>query len=135
MSEENVEIVRRAWEAWERRDIEAMFALLDPAIVWEMHGGAIELRGLYHGHEGVGQLFQQWLESFETDSYEAHAETFIDAGDNVVVGWRARARGKTSGAEVEMYRWHAYRISNGRVIRIDVFENKDEALEVAVAPE
>jgi ketosteroid isomerase-like protein len=131
MSEGNVEIVRRAWEAWERRDIQAMFGLVDPAIVWEMHGGAIELRGLYHGHEGVGQLFQQWLESFEADSYEAHAETFIDAVDNVVVGWRARARGKASGAEVEMSRWHVYRMRNGLALRVDVFETESEALEAA----
>jgi ketosteroid isomerase-like protein len=35
MSLENVEIVRRAWEAWEREDWEPLYALYDPAIVWD----------------------------------------------------------------------------------------------------
>ena len=74
MSQENVEIVRCLWEAAERRDSEAVFALYDPDIVWSSAGshGALEVGGSYHGHDGVQQFFRQWLESFET--YEAHAE-------------------------------------------------------------
>jgi ketosteroid isomerase-like protein len=46
LSRENVEIVRRLWKAVERRDIEAVFSLYDPSIVWENHtGGPIELLG------------------------------------------------------------------------------------------
>jgi ketosteroid isomerase-like protein len=66
VSRENVEIVNRVWEAWDRRDMEALFALYDPAIVWESHTGPIELGGPYHGHEGVRHVFQEWLEPFET---------------------------------------------------------------------
>jgi ketosteroid isomerase-like protein len=102
MSEANVEIVRRVWEAWERRHTEAVFALYDPAIVWESHSdpiiGGSPLDGLYHGHEGVRQFFREWRESF--DVWDAHAETFIDAGDNVVVGYQTSGRGKASGAEL-----------------------------------
>ena len=131
MSEENVEIVRRVWEAVQRRDTEAVFALYDPDIAWENHtGGAVELQGLsYRGHEGVRQFWRDWLEPFGT--FEAHAEEFIDAGDQVVVPWRASARGKASGAEVEMHRCNVYRVNNGRVSRVDVFETKAEALEAA----
>lgn len=135
MSEANVEIVRRVWEAVERRDTEAVFAFYAPDIVWQNHtGGAVELQDVsYRGHNAVRQFWREWLDPFET--FEAHAEMFIDAGDKVVVPWRASARGKASGAEVEMYRWNVYRISNGRVNRIDVFETKAEALEAAGAQE
>jgi ketosteroid isomerase-like protein len=90
MSQENVEIVRRVWEAAERRDDQAVFNLYDPAIVWESHFvGPIELGGLYHGHDGVRQFFRDWLESCET--YHAQAEPFIEAGNEVVVGYRVAA--------------------------------------------
>jgi uncharacterized protein len=130
MSKENVEIVRRVWEALERRDTEALFALYDPAIVWDQRAGPTELVGLYHCHEGVRQVFREWLESFDT--YHAHADTYIDAGnDVVVVGYRVSGRGKASGAEVDMPRWNVYRIRKALVIRVEVFETKAEALEAA----
>jgi hypothetical protein len=73
----------------------------------------------------------EWRESFEGETYRAHAETFIDTGDRIVVGVRLTARGKASGAEVEMRRWNVYEIRNGLVIRIDIFETKAQALEAA----
>jgi uncharacterized protein len=134
MSQENVEIVRGVWEAWERGDTDAVFALYDPAIVWEAHGdpifGGSPVDGLYQGHEGVRQFFREWRESF--DAWQAHAETFIDAGDNVVVGYRASGRGKASGAEIgNRVFWLVYRIRNGLVVRIHLFANKALALVAA----
>jgi uncharacterized protein len=128
MSQENVEIVRRLWEAAERRDSQAVFALYDPAIIWESgQAGPLEVGGRYRGHDGVRQFFRQWLESFET--YQAQAETFIEAGSRVVVGYRVSGRGTGSGVEVEMHRWNVYAIRDGRVSRVEVFETKAEALE------
>ena len=127
MSRDNVEIVRRVWEAAERRDDQAVFALYDPAIVWDSRFlGPIE-GGLYRRHEGVRKFFSDWLGAFE--SYRAEAETFIEAGDKVVVGYRVSGRGKGSGVEIEMARWNVYGIRNGLVIRVDIFETKAKALE------
>jgi ketosteroid isomerase-like protein len=131
MSDENVEIVRRIWEAAERRDMEAVIALYDPAVVLDNSTVPGPLAGVYHGHEGVRQFFQEWLESFEAETYLAHAETFIDAGERVVVGVRHAGRGNASGAEVEMARWNVLKIQAGHVIRVDIFETKAQALEVA----
>ena len=128
MSRENVEVVRRLWEAAERQDDQAVYALYDPAIVWASTiNGPLEVGGHYHGHEGVRQFFLDWLESFET--YQAQAETFIDAGGRVLVGYRVSGRGKGSGVEVEMLRWNVYEVRNGLVTRLEIFETKAEALE------
>jgi uncharacterized protein len=125
-----VEIVRRVWESAERGDTEGAFALYDPAIVWESHySGPIERGGLYEGHDGVRRFFREWLEAFAT--YEARAETFIEAGDRVVVGYRVSGRGKGSGIEIDMTRWNVYEIRNGLIIRVEVFKSKAEALEAA----
>jgi ketosteroid isomerase-like protein len=120
MSQENVEIVRRAWQA---PDVESLFRLYDPEIVWESHFGPIS--GAYHGHEGVRQFFREWMEPLE--SFHVQAESFIDAGDSVVVATRVSARGK-SGAEGEMPQAMVYKLRNERVIRVDIFETESEAL-------
>jgi ketosteroid isomerase-like protein len=85
--------------------------------------------GVYRGHEGLRQFQREWLEAFET--HHADAERFIDAGDVIVVGYRVTGRGKTSGAAVEMQRWNVYRIRNGLVIRIEIFETEAQSLEAA----
>jgi ketosteroid isomerase-like protein len=128
MSQENVEIVRRLWEAAERQDDQAVFALYDPAIAWESRAlGPLEAGGLYYGHSGVRAFFRDWLEAF--DSYTAQAETFVEVGDRVVVGYRVTGRGKGSGVDVEMPRWNIYEIRAGLVSRVDIFASEGDALE------
>jgi ketosteroid isomerase-like protein len=77
----------------------------------------------------VRQFFREWTEPLET--FHAHAETFIDAGESVVVGARVWARGKGSGVEGEMPQGMVYRLRNGLVIRVELFETEGEALEAA----
>jgi ketosteroid isomerase-like protein len=131
MSQANVELVRGSWEAWERGDMEAIFAFYDPAIVWDQtYAGTADMPSLYHGHDGIRRFFRDVLAPFE--SYYAHAEEFIDAGEAVVVRFRQGGRGKQSGAEVEMQPyWLVYRLRNGRVVRIEVYNDQGEALKAA----
>jgi ketosteroid isomerase-like protein len=126
MSRENVELVRAAWEAWDRRDMAAIFAFYDPEIVWDQAIGPVS--GLYHGHEGVKRFFGEWLAAFE--DFYAHAEAFADAGEAVVVRVRQGGRGKQSGVDVAMppY-WQVYRLQEGRAVRIEVYGDEGEALE------
>jgi ketosteroid isomerase-like protein len=129
VSRENVQLVRGAWEAWERDDMEALFAFYDPAIVWDQTGyGGSLLDSVYHGHDGVRQFLREWLASFE--SYYAHAEEFVDAGEAVVVRVRQGGRGKSSGADVEMppY-WQVYRLRDGLAVRIEVYGSQGQAFE------
>ena len=127
MSQESVEIVRRFWDAWERGDLEAVFALYDPAIVWVQHSGPIEMQGAYLGYDGVRRAWRDWLVSFKT--LEARANQFVDAGESVVVGWRMSGQGKASEARVDLPGWSIHTVRNGRLIRIDIFGTEAEALE------
>jgi ketosteroid isomerase-like protein len=123
-----MELVRASWEAWERGDMEAIFAFYDPEIIWDQTRYGLGLvSGVYHGHEGVRRFFREWLAPFE--SYYARPEEFIDAGEAVVVRLRQGGRGKQSGAEVEMppY-WQVYRLRDGRAVRIEVYNDQGEAL-------
>ena len=127
MSQENVEVVRAVWEAWERGDMTALFALYDPEIVWDMTHAGGDLSAEHHGHEGVKTMFRAWTEPF--DSYHAHAEEFIEVGEAVVVRLRQGGRGRQSGVEVEMppY-WQVYRVKDGLVSQIVVYLNEADAL-------
>jgi ketosteroid isomerase-like protein len=127
MSQENVEIVRRFWGAWERGDLQAVFALYDPAIVWVQHSGPFEMHGTYLGHDGVRRAWRDWLVSFKT--LEVHADTFIDAGESVIVGWRMSGEGKASEVPVDLPGWSIHTLRNGRLIRVDVFSTEAEALD------
>ncbi|GAC1436056.1 MAG: hypothetical protein NVSMB51_06700 [Solirubrobacteraceae bacterium] len=134
MSLENVELVRAAWDAWERRNMKDLFAFYDPAVVWDQtHYASAEFSGVYHGHDGIRQFFRDWLAPFE--SYYAHAEEFIDAGEAVVVRCRQGGRGKSSGAVVEMpCYWHVYRLRAGRAVRVEVYRDGGAALQAAGLP-
>jgi uncharacterized protein len=128
MSQENVELVRGAWDAWRRRDMDAIFAFYDPEIVWDQtRSGVSGLSTTYHGHDGVKEFFRKWLEPFE--HFYAQAEEFVGAGDAVVVRVRQGGRGKQSGVEVEMPSyWQVYRLQDGKAIRIEIYVIEREAL-------
>jgi ketosteroid isomerase-like protein len=51
MSQENVELARRAYEALGRDDLDELLALVDPEVEW--HSLVLEMEGTFHGHEGV----------------------------------------------------------------------------------
>jgi ketosteroid isomerase-like protein len=103
--------------------LEAIFAFHYPAIVWDQTGYEGGISDVYYGHDGIKRFFREWLEPFE--SFYAHAEDFIDAGEAVVVRARQGGRGKQSGVDVEMppY-WQVYRLADGRAVRIEVYSDK-----------
>jgi ketosteroid isomerase-like protein len=107
--------------------MEALFALYDPEIVWESRYGP--LTGTYRGHEGVRQFFREWMDPLE--SFDAQADEFVDAGDDVVVVARITARGRGSGVEVDMPQGQLYSVRNGRVVRVELHETKAQAREAA----
>jgi ketosteroid isomerase-like protein len=104
MSQENVEIVRRVYEAAARRDDAAtVLALYDPEVERDIpHSPARELVGrrVYHEHEGLRSFFREWYEAWGT--VEPDLEELIDAGGHAISVETTRGRGRTSGAEVEL---------------------------------
>ena len=56
---------------------------------------------------------------------------FIDAGDRVVVRIKQRARGHASGLPVEGEFWFVYTMADGKWIRLDMFDGKDQAMKAA----
>jgi ketosteroid isomerase-like protein len=127
LSQENVEVVRRGYEAYARGDMAAMLADLDPDMVTyrEEPDGAT-----FKGRDGFLEAIAEWVEDF--DEFVATAEELIDANDRqVVVRVRQTATGSQSGAPIEGDFWFVHTLSDSKVTRLDMFASKDSALEAA----
>jgi ketosteroid isomerase-like protein len=94
MSQENVEIVRRAFEAYGREDFYGALRYYDPEVEWETTGAFIE-PATYRGHDGVRRYLGSMDEEFEDLTIEP--EELIDAGGQVISTVRISGRGKGSG--------------------------------------
>jgi ketosteroid isomerase-like protein len=133
MSEENVEIVRRVFDAAARHDSETVLALYDPEIEFDTSRtglGGLTQGAIYHGHEGMRSVYREWREGW--DSYEEQVEELIDAGEHVISVVTVRARGRASGAEVELsHRGGVWTLRNGRVVKLVFYPTRQEALEAA----
>jgi ketosteroid isomerase-like protein len=128
VSQENVEVVRRALEAWSRGDLEASLAFVDPEVEWRGTGLFPGVARVYHGHEG----YTRWWNDFRAlwDEIEVIGERLLDHGDRVVVFGRFEARGRdgiTVGRELGMV--VAFR--DGLAARIEAFPSGEQALEAA----
>jgi ketosteroid isomerase-like protein len=129
MSQENVEIVRRAYEAFAQGDIEAALAMCQPDIQVEDHERSLETPTSYHGRDGFLTLFATVNEGFSDVRYTP--EELTDVGDRVLVEVRRTGRGRASGAQVEERQFHVWDMVAGRAARFRVYLDRNQALEAA----
>ena len=128
MSRENVEIARRGYEAFNGGDMEAVYASLDPEVVWEEWSAAPDAK-TYYGHDGVREFFDKLWESFDLLRFDP--QEFIEVGNHLVVPTVVRVRGRESGTEATLSTVHLWTYRDGKGLRVQVYESKAEALEAA----
>ncbi len=125
MSQENVEIVRGIFDAWNARDLGRVREMYDPAIVVRYAEGWPEGSEPTMGREAVMRQWEQFRETWDADTLEPIS--FIDAGDRVVV--RQRWRGVGHGPDLNMEVSTVTTLREGRMILIEFFWDHVEALE------
>ena len=128
MSRENVEIVRRATEAWNRDDWEALMALYDDDVVIVAPEEWPEA-GTFSGRDAVREQFARLKDSWEEERIEQ--DELLDLGERVLALNRWVARGKGSGIEVETPGGNLLTLRDGRIVRIEFFTNQSKAREAA----
>jgi ketosteroid isomerase-like protein len=129
MSQENVDMLRRGFEAYSRGDIDGAVSDFAPDCRYTAAGIIPDRTGVFHGPEGYKE-FVGWLRS-EFDDAQAEVDELIDAGDQVVVGSTLRGRGRQSGAQAKFTFWQVWTVQNGRFVRGQGFASRAEALETA----
>jgi ketosteroid isomerase-like protein len=124
MSQENVKVVREAWDAYSGGDYDRIAGFHDPHIV------VVTLEdGAAYGNNAVLANYERWDEAWE--GAETSLEEVLGHGDRVFVAARFHARGRASGVEVETRLYEVYTVRDGKVLRIDEYATREEALEAA----
>jgi ketosteroid isomerase-like protein len=131
MPRDNVELMRRGLDAYNRRDVEAMLELVDPDVEW--YAALDVLLGgdetVYRGHEGIRTLFATIDETFS--ELEAEATGFRDLDDRLVAIGRLRTRGRRSGAETRSDVGWLIEFGDQKIVRVRTFLDHAEALAAA----
>ncbi len=116
MSEENLNIARQGYDAFNRGDIDTMLSIMDPNIEWqEPDVEGLPYRGTHHGPEAVannvfGSVEEHW------DGFHVEAEEFLDAGDRVIVLGRFQGTGKATGRTLDAPYAHVWTLRDGRLV-------------------
>ena len=126
MSHANVEVVQAALEhfgatgepAWEgiREDI-------------EVHDHDILDAADYRGHAGFGRWLVDWGAAWS--EYSMEPEEFLDAGGRVVVLIRQRVTGRGSGVTLEREDAMVFEVRDGKIARLDYYNDRKQALKAA----
>ncbi len=127
MSVENVEIVRRIYEAW-AKGAPGDSGLLDPEIEWVNPPAAVE-PGTRVGAENFGEAAASVSDSFK--GVRVEIEELIDRGDRVIVIGTLHGMGRGSGADVERRQGYIWTIRDGKAVRFEWFTDPREALKAA----
>ena len=128
MSQENVEIVRRQVEAWNRRDLTTWLATFrsDAEIDWSR--ARAPFKGVYRGHGELEAFWDEFWSTFEEVQLETYGVT--EVGSEVVVPNTAHLRGR-QGIEVVARSTFVFTVEHGLITRLRLFQERAEALEAA----
>jgi ketosteroid isomerase-like protein len=115
-----LEIARESYEAFACGDLDRVVGDLDARIVWEQAQG-LPHGGTYHGVSEVRRNIFDPLDRDWWDEFTARPDEFIDAGDQVVVLGRYRARAKPTGRSLDVPFVHVWTVRDGKVTRFRQF--------------
>jgi ketosteroid isomerase-like protein len=127
MSQEKVEIVRAALNAFNRRDWDALLEHAAPSFEYDLSRAVGPWRGVYRRGQ-VLSVVSDLVENWEWIQFEPNE--LIEVGDDVVVPWTMRGGGR-DGIELEARATFVWTIRDGAVERICLYQERQEALEAA----
>ena len=130
MSQENVEVVKVAYEAFARGGLDRFMEHFTDDVDHRAIKGAPDDRGPIHGKAAVRAHLQDWIDTFDRFSFEP--VELIDAGEDTVVAIeRFGGRAKLSGVETDQLLGNVFTIRDGKIARGREYATRDEALEAA----
>jgi ketosteroid isomerase-like protein len=125
MSRENVEMLRRSYEAYRAADYETAIAVYSD----DCEGPFRPNGRVFRGPRDIADAMRTWRDTWEDWRFEV--EEVIDAGDQVVVRFHESGRGKGSGVEIDQTVFHVLTVRDGEVVHWSAHFDRDEALEAA----
>jgi ketosteroid isomerase-like protein len=128
MSQENVEIVRQAFEAYVGGDLDAAYSYLHPEIEFHTYADSPQA-GVYRGRGAVREYNEELFGQFE--SLRIELEEFIDAGDHVIVVSTQHAVPKGGRQEIDVHMAELWTVRDKLVAERHSYSTREAALEAA----
>jgi ketosteroid isomerase-like protein len=125
MSRENVEIVQRAIDAFNTRDLDAALRDVDPKVELDWSRSRGVRAAIYRGHEAFRTFWTDFSDTFERITITP--DEFIEFGDHVVVPNRGLASGR-DGIEVPARSALVVTLRDRRIVRWCLYQDRIEAL-------
>ena len=125
MSQENVEVVKAAYDAYNREDWDAAFKDVAPGFAADFSRAVGPWRGVF-GLDQIRRVVREFRETWESARQEPHE--FIEAGDLVVMPGTQHVKGR-GGIEVVARAAFVWTIRNGAVERVTMYQERQDALE------
>jgi ketosteroid isomerase-like protein len=125
MGHENIDTIRRVYEAMKARDADVMEKLFaDDISVWQ--SPELPWGGEYEGHDGVFTFFLTLVEHIES---QVTTESLFAAGDHVVQTGRTRGTVRANGASFDIPEVHVWELRDGKVVRYQSYIDTPAMLE------
>jgi uncharacterized protein len=128
MSQQNVEVVERAIDAFSRGDAEKFAELTTEDLEWKTGLGAVEGE-VFHGREGIATYFARLGSAW--DSFLFLADEYRDLGEVVIALGRLRGQGRGGGVPVESPVGAVWNLRHGRICRLRAYLDHAQALDAA----
>ncbi len=133
MSSQNVELVRRGFEALSEGGVEALLPFIHPEFEVTTPANLASEPDTYRGHEGIRRYFDSFYDAMDEIRFEPGE--FQEVGGRVIAPTTLIARGRTTGIQTQQEVVLAWSLRDAQAIRIEVFATLDEAMEAAQADE
>ncbi len=125
MSQENVEIVGRLYDALNQRDWDAVFQDTHPDLEVTTQRGPDA--GTHRRREGVQRFLEDYIAAF--DSMFVKPEEFLENGDQVVALVMRRARPKGGSVDLVVRNGHLWTLRDGKILSMKSFPDPEKAVE------
>ena len=129
MSESNIDIVRRGFDALREGGVDALVELVDPEFEVSTPPELASEPDTYRGPEGIRRYFDSFYEAMDEITFEPHS--FEEIGGRVVAEFTLRARGRTTGLEFSQRAYQVWTLREGKAVRLEVYPERDDALAAA----
>jgi uncharacterized protein len=125
MSRQRADLIRSSYDAFNRRNLDAMLEIYDPEVVWEQDEGFVE-PGTHYGHAGIRHVFGAIFEGFEDFRIEVEQLHEVD-DERVLAIVRIVATGNLSGLKLDNPGGHLYWLRDGKVVKVKLYLDPAEA--------
>jgi ketosteroid isomerase-like protein len=129
VSQENVDLTRSSFEAFERGDVDWMQSQCTSDVVIVQPPDVPDAKS-YEGSSAIAQAIDDWPKQWE--DFRLEVTEIIDVSDDLLISvTRHTGRGRTSGIELDFEVFYVHHVRDGKLARLEMFLSREQALQAA----